>query len=94
MLQMDEETEVPGYATSGLIAYAVAINLVLVSSLATGGLLFAIERETVTFVAAGVTFLIWGGVALILIPAWLSSLFGWLRQDKQAGDMNDSWLDD
>jgi hypothetical protein len=94
MRPIDEQTEAPGYSTSGLIAHAGALNLVLVSSLFASGMLFAVDFEIVTIVALGLSILIWGSVALVLIPVWLSSLVGQLREGPMADSLHDSWLDD
>jgi len=94
MQQVDEQTDVPQATISRLILNAAAINFVLVSVWLAAGMIFAVDLAMAAFVALGFSALTWGCAALVLIPVWLVTLGGRLRQDTADESLHDSWLDE
>jgi hypothetical protein len=94
MQQVEEQTDVPQATVSRWVLNAAAINFVLVSAWLAAGMIFAVDLAMAAGLALGFSVLCWGCGALVLIPVWLVTLGGRLRQDTAAESLHDSWLDE
>jgi hypothetical protein len=78
----------------GVLWYAAALNALLLAAILASGMIFAVEHlvEVVAIILV-CSLVVWGYLALILLPVWVISRLIGFRLDPPEDPLHDAWLD-